>query len=91
MKIMGTWKLKPGGFDEAVRRFVAGQATPPQGITLLGRWHSADLRIGFTLLETSDPAALYAFLAPWTELLDLENYIVIEDNEAGPILASLKK
>src|SRR5215831_6846922 len=83
MKIMGTWNLKPGGFAEAVRRFLAGQATPPQGVTLLGRWHSTDLSIGFTLIETSDPALLYSFQAPWTEVLDLKNYLVIEDNDAG--------
>jgi hypothetical protein len=89
MKIMGTWTLKPGGFAEAVRRFLAGQATPPPGITLLGRWHSADGSTGFTLVEVSDPVALYAFLAPWTDLLEVKSYIVIEDNQAGPVLASL--
>ena len=91
MKIMTTWSLKPGAFSEAVKRFLAGEATPPEGATLLGRWHSADLSIGFTLTETSDPTTLYRASTPWADLLDLKAYIVIEDNEAGPILASLKK
>ena len=89
MKIMTTWSLKPGGFSEAVRRFLAGQAAPPEGVTLLGRWHAADLSIGFTLTETNDPTALYRSATPWADLLELKSYIVIEDSEAGPVLASL--
>ena len=91
MKIMTTWSLKPGAFSEAVRRFLAGQAAPPQGVTLLGRWHAADLSIGFTLTETNDPTALYLSATPWADLLELKSYIVIEDGEAGPVLANLGK
>ncbi len=91
MKIMTTWSLKPGGLSEAVRRFLAGEAAPPQGVTLLGRWHSADMSIGFTLTETNDATAIYRLAAPWADVLDLKNYIVIEDSEAGPVLAGLGK
>lgn len=92
MKTMVTWSAKSGeGFNEAVRRFVAGQATPPDGVKMLGRWHSVDLSIGFTLFETDNMAALYAEAAVWADILDLKNYIVIDDSEAGPVLAGLKK
>ena len=91
MKIMSTWSLKPGAFQEAVRRFLAGEATPAEGVTLLGRWHATDLSCGFSLVETNDPAALYRTSAPWGDVLDLKAHIVIEDSEAGPILASLGK
>jgi hypothetical protein len=91
MKIMATWSLQPGAFSEAVRRFLAGEATPPTGVALLGRWHSTDLSVGFALIETSDPAALYGFQASWAELLEFTNHLVIEDNEAGQALAGLGK
>jgi hypothetical protein len=92
MKTMVTWSLKSGAdFSEAVRRFVAGKAAAPQGVTMLGRWHSVDLSIGFTLYETDDVTRLYAFTTGWTDILDVKNYIVIEDSEAGPILAGLNK
>jgi hypothetical protein len=92
MKTMVTWSAKSGeGFSEAVRRFVAGQAAPPAGVKILGRWHSVDLSIGFTLYETDNMAALYAGAAIWADILDLRNYIVIEDSEAGPVLAGLAK
>ena len=91
MKIMTTWSLKPGGFSEAVQRFLASGATPEPGLTLLGRWHSVDLSIGFTLSEGSNPADHYAVSAKWADVLDIRTHIVVEDGEAGAILASLKK
>lgn len=92
MKIMATWSMKSGAaFTEAVRRFLAGAGAPEEGVRMLGRWHSIDVSIGFTLYETDDIAKLYAGAAKWADVLDLKNYIVIEDEEAGPILAALGK
>ena len=92
MKTMLTWSLKSGGaFNEAVRRFLAGEAEPEEGVKILGRWHSVDLSTGFGLYETENMAAIYASAAKWADILDMKNYIVIEDNEAGPVLAALKK
>jgi hypothetical protein len=34
---------------------------------------------------------LYAGAAVWADILDLKNYIVIEDGEAGPVLDGLSK
>jgi hypothetical protein len=92
MKSMVTWSLKSGqSLHEAVKRFLAGEAAPVQGVKLLGRWHSVDMSIGFSLYETDDMTALYADAARWADVLDLKNYIVIEDGEAGPVLAAMKK
>ena len=82
-----SWTAKPGTLREAVGRFLAGQANPPAGVTLLGRWHSVDVNTGFSLYESSDPAAFYQTAAVWADLLDLNNHIVVEDAQAGPILA----
>jgi len=92
MKIMMTWSAKSGeGFTEAVRRFLAGQAAAPEGVKILGRWHSVDVSTGFTLYETDNAAAFYAGAAVWADLLDLKSYMVIEDGEAGPVLTNLAK
>lgn len=87
MKLMTTWSVKPGALREAVGRFLAGQAAPGEGVTLLGRWHNVDLSAGYSLYETNDPAALHRSAAPWAEILDLKTVLVIEDSEAGPNLA----
>jgi hypothetical protein len=87
MKTMLVWSLRPGALREAAGRFLAGQAVPPDRITMLGRWHSVDLSTGWTLYEGDDAAAMYAGSAPWAELLDLKVHVVVEDPEAGRVLA----
>jgi hypothetical protein len=87
MKVMTTWSTKPGTLREAVGRFLKGMATPAPGVTMLGRWHSVDLSIGYSLYETNDPAALHLTGALWADVLDLKTVLVIEDSEAGANLA----
>lgn len=92
MKTMVVWSLKPGAsLGDAVRRFLGGEAAPEPGTTMLGRWHSVDLSIGFTLVEADDPTPHYANAARWGDILDIRTYIVVEDAEAGAILASVFK
>jgi hypothetical protein len=91
MKAMSTWSVRPGSAREAVKRFLAGEAAPAEGVTLLGRWHSVDLSHGYSLYETDSPAALYEGAARWVELLDIETVLVVEDAEAGPALAKTFK
>jgi Protein of unknown function (DUF3303) len=89
MKVLVSWSVRPGAVKEAVGRFLAGKAAPPEGVVLLGRWHKTDSSGGYSLFETSNPAALYAESAAWTDVLEIESHIVIEDAEAGPVLAKV--
>jgi len=91
MKFISTWQVRPGATKEAVARFLAGQAAPPAGVKLLGRWHKTDLSGGYTLTESDNPAALYESSASWAEVLEIHGNVVIEDAEAGPILAKIFK
>ncbi len=88
MKFMTTWSFPTGNIPEAAARFLAGEATPPPGVTILGRWHKADCSGGFVLVECSDPTLLYADAVKWADLLELHGTAVIEDGEAAPILAN---
>jgi hypothetical protein len=40
------------------------------------------------LVETNDPIAMYADAAKWADLLELNTVPVIEDGDAGPVLAN---
>jgi len=91
MKFMSTWAVRPGATKEAVARFLAGQAAPPTGVELLGRWHKADLSGGFSLTESDSPAAIYESAATWVDVLEIHGGGVVEDAEAGPILAKVFK
>jgi Protein of unknown function (DUF3303) len=90
MKVMTTWVVMPGKAPEAVQRFLATQ-TVPAGLKLLGRWHKVGSPGGFTLWESEDLTALYREVAFWSDLLTIESYVVIEDAEAGPVLAHVFK
>lgn len=89
MKIMSTFAIRPGCVPEAARRFLAGKATPPPGIKILGRWHKTGGSGGFTLSETDNPALLYEFAASWIDVLENHSNVLIEDAEAGPALAKI--
>ena len=91
MKFMTTWTFPSGNIPAAAERFLAGGGQPEAGTTLLGRWHNADCSGGFALYETDDPVALYKGAAKWADLLELSSVAVIEDADAGPVLASLYK
>ena len=91
MKVMVTWSAKSGQFSEAVTRFLTGQAAPPVGLTLLGRWHSVDIGSGFVLFETDNAEVIYENSVRWADILDIRASIVVEDSTAAPILAEKYK
>jgi hypothetical protein len=88
MKFMTTWAPFPGATKECVEKFLAGEAAPQEGVTLLGRWHKVDCSGGFSLYETDNPALLYKGSARWADLMELTVVPVIEDADAGPIMAA---
>ena len=88
MQFMNVWKIRPGCMEEAAKRFLeSGGAPVGDGMTLLGRWHAADLSCGFSLTETDDPAAAYALSATWGDVLEMESRAVVSDDVAGAALA----
>ena len=91
MKFMSTWALLPGTIQETVDRFLAGEGTPAEGVTLLGRWHNVDCSGGFALYETDSAAALHVGAAKWADLIEISTAVVIDDAEAGANLAAVFK
>jgi hypothetical protein len=91
MKFMSTWSLLPGSVKAAAEQFLAGTAGTPEGVTLLGRWHSIDCSGGFALYETNNAAAMHLGAARWADLLEINTVAVIEDGDAGANLAVVFK
>ena len=87
MKVMSTFSVRPGCMKEAASRFLAGQAAPLSGLTMLGRWHKSDGSGGFTLYETDNPAVAYEQAVRWADVLEIHSNVVIEDADAGMALA----
>jgi hypothetical protein len=91
MKFMSNWAVLPGATRECVEKFLAGEAALPEGVTLLGRWHKVDGSGGFTLSETDNAVLIFESAVKWSDLLEISITPVIEDAEAGPVLAGLFK
>ena len=91
MKFISEWKAYPGTLQEAVERFLAGLGQPPAGVTMLARWHKIDCSGGYTLVESDNPVAVYELSAEWADLLEIRTSPVIEDADAGPVLAKVFK
>ena len=91
MKFMSTWSLLPGSVKAAAEQFLSG-ISEEEGVTLLGRWHNVDCSGGFSLYESSNPAALHLGATKWAHVLEITTVPVIEDGEAGPnLVATFKK
>jgi len=91
MKVMSTYSIRPGCVKEAVNRFLGGKASPPAGVKIIGRWHKTDSSGGYTLMESDNATAMFEFAASWSEVLELHSTIVLDDAEAGPVLAKVFK
>jgi hypothetical protein len=89
MKFVMTYKISDEAWDKAVSRFLETQAPAPKGVNMLGRWHAAAGRHGFILLESEDVTAIYRFAAEWHDVCDLSVTPVVEDEEAGTVLAGM--
>ena len=84
MKFMVEWSLNPIHRKEATARFLQTGGGPPEGVKMLGRWHSSNL--GFVLADTSDAKVLYEWTARWDDLLESVVTPVIEDAEAAEVM-----
>ncbi len=91
MKFMSVWSVLPGARKEAIERFMAGLGNPPEGVTLLGRWHKVDSSGGYSLFESENPQAVYESSAVWADVLQLNNTVVIEDPEAAAVVTRINK
>lgn len=72
--------------DQAQQRFKETGALPPDGVTMLGRWHSAAGRRGFIIAESSDAVAISKWTQGWTDLLAFEMTPVLTDEEVGEVI-----
>jgi hypothetical protein len=90
MKFIVSWTVPQGTFNAAVARFLETGGAPPEGVKMLGRWHGMDGK-GFAISESTDPKAMYRWVAQWADLLPLTVTPCLEDADAGEVMASLPK
>lgn len=82
------WTLDPDDRNEAIKRFLETGGKPPEGVTLLGRWFTVGHSGGFAIVEADSTAPLQQLALEWNDLLHMEVYPALTDEQAAPLMAA---
>lgn len=86
MKFMISFPLTYDTRDERTARFLETGGLPPEGVTMHGRWHSISGGHGWVLASADDPGAIYRWVSHWSDLIDFDVDVVVEDEQAAEIM-----
>lgn len=86
MHFVINYELTPETRDEAQARFKAGGGLPPDGATMLARWHYAQGLGGFLIAESSDPVAIATWMQDWTDVLTFDITPILTDEEVQRVI-----
>ena len=87
MKFMLTWSIKTENRHVVFERFANADLSQemPQGVKLIGRWHSIGDFTGCCIIEAENEASIFQWLLLWNDLVDVNYKPVVEDEEAQKI------
>ncbi|UVJ46194.1 DUF3303 domain-containing protein [Pseudomonas sp. LS1212] len=87
-----SWTIRHDCRNKAMTRFIeSGGALPPDGVTMLGRWHAVGRRSGFGVAEANDVTLLQKWVLNWSDMLDMEVYPAMTDEQIAPLMVSALK
>ena len=75
-----TYEMGPAQRNDAQARFREAGGLPAEGVSMVGRWHSAAGLKGFLLAESVDAVAIGKWMQDWTDLLTFEVTPVVDDD-----------
>ena len=81
-----TFDYLPDSRDEVHEHFKQTGAPPPDGVNMVGRWHSVEGNRGWLVAETDDPAAVARWLQEWTDLISFEVTPVLTDEQFSAVI-----
>ncbi|WP_347900842.1 DUF3303 family protein [Pseudomonas purpurea] len=88
MLFIVSWSISPERRNSAIERFLKTGAVPPAGVTMLGRWHAVGRMTGFGVAEASDITQIQKWVLDWSDLMNMEVYPALTDEQAAPLLAA---
>ena len=81
-----TWSYPPERRNEVHARFKETGGPPPEGVKMIGRWHSLGGGKGVCLSETNDAVALAKWTQDWSDLMSMDVYPVMDDETAAKVI-----
>jgi hypothetical protein len=88
MLFIVTWTARPEHRNAALERFVKTGGKPPEGVKFIGRWHAVGRITGFAIAESNDLALIQKWALDWSDLLSMDVYPALTDEQIGPLVAS---
>lgn len=88
MLFIVTWTARPEHRNAALERFLNTGGTPPAGVKLVGRWHAVGPIVGFAVAEANDLALIQKWALDWSDLLSMDAYPAMTDEQVGPSIAA---
>ena len=84
---MLTWSVKTENRILQVNKFANADLSQemPQGVKLIGRWHSIGDFTGCCIIEAENEAVIFQWLLLWNDLVDVNYKPVVEDEESQKI------
>ena len=87
MQFMVSFTIKPEHRSATIKRFMETGGPPPEGVTMLGRWHGASGGRGFTVAESDSIEAVATWCHQWADLLSFHIEPVMNDEEAARVFS----
>lgn len=88
MKFIVQWKGQPAVQQAAIERFMKTGGLPPDNLKMLGRWHAIGEFSGVAIVETTDAAALAAWIMQWGDVFSFTSAPALNDEELGATLSA---
>lgn len=89
MKFAVAWQINQEKWLDVLKVWVslsaAERADAGEGVKIIGRWHNTAARGGVAIMEASDTAKLYRYLARWNPYMDITVSPVLEDEESAAL------
>lgn len=86
MKFIVQWNGHPTVQQSAVERFMkTGGALPPDGIKMIGRWHSIGELSGCAIIESESTAPMAAWVLQWGDVFTFRISPALSDEAWGGV------
>ena len=73
------WQHSTSTRDTTIKKFMETGGMPPEGVTMLSRYHNVDGSGGFAIAETDSSAALADWALDWNGLIDVTITPIMDD------------
>lgn len=82
------WRTEPPNRNAAIEHFLTAGGKPPEGVKMLGRWFAVAQQSGFAVAEADDALLIQQEPLKWNDLLAMEVFPVLTDQQVGPLMAA---